>query len=110
MGNKTSINLELLYKLAVIGHFIRPVGGQISYWNMRVLMPGSKLEHCGHVVLPCNTHKTLEWPTTKEINRNFTLTSTSVSSRTAVEPDSCRGARLSSAQELLPLGMSAWFS
>ena len=40
---------------------ILTVGGQISYWNMRVLMPGSKLEHCGHDVLPCNTHKTFEW-------------------------------------------------
>ena len=86
MGNKTSNNLELLYKLAVIGHFIRLVGGEISYWNMRVLMPGSKLEHCGHDVLPCNTHKTHEWLQQKGINRNGPVASTSVSSRTAVEP------------------------
>ena len=67
VGDKTLSNLELVYKFAVIGHFIGPVGGQISYWNMRVLMPGSKLEHCGHDVLPCNTHKTLEWLQQKEL-------------------------------------------
>ena len=56
------------------------MGGQISYWNtdvyIRVLMLGSKLEHCGHKVFPCNAHighRTFEWHKELDLLNTFSV-------------------------------------